>query len=226
MITSKLIFRIFPWFLLVVIIFTLYLTNYDLLPRKQKMEIVDSSVILKEIEQLGNLELVKYNFQEIFDYKQLSEGKLVGSSILRIHDYTPDLNVILVASGEAVGCIDLSKIEISDISIHEDSILILLPPPELCYHKLDLENTRIYSFKKDSWWSRLFSDDNEDEEVLQMAYRQTEKRIEEAAYNSGILNATNEQAKLMLKPMLEGMTGKKVNIITGIPGATTIQKNQ
>jgi len=226
MITSKLIFRIFPWFLLAVIIFTLYLSNYDLLPGKKKIEVVDSSVILKEIEQLGKLELVKYNFQEIFDYKQLSEGKLVGSSILRIHDYTPDLNVILVASGEAVGCIDLSKIEVSDISINEDSILILLPSPELCYHKLDLENTRIYSLKKDSWWSRLFSDDDEDEEVLQMAYRQTEKRIEEAAYESGILNATNEQAKLMLKPMLEGMTGKKVEIITGIPGATHIQMHQ
>ena len=225
MIKPKVIFRIFPWFLLAIIILTLYLTNYDLLPKKNKVEIIDSSVILQEIEQLGKLELIKYNFQEIFDYRQLSEGKLVGNSILRIHDYTPDLNVVLVASGEAVGCIDLSKMEVSDISINNDSILIMLPPPELCYHKLDLENTRIYSFKKDNWWSKLFSDDNEDEEVLQMAYRQTEKRIEQAAYESGILNTTNEQAKLMLKPMLESMTGKKVEIITGIPGATLFESD-
>lgn len=225
MIKPKVIFRIFPWFLLAIIILTLYLTNYDLLPKKNKVEIIDSSVILQEIEQLGKLELIKYNFQEIFDYRQLSEGKLVGNSILRIHDYTPDLNVVLVASGEAVGCIDLSKMEVSDISINNDSILILLPPPELCYYKLDLENTRIYSFKKDNWWSKLFSDDNEDEEVLQMAYRQTEKRIEQAAYESGILNTTNEQAKLMLKPMLESMTGKKVYIITEIPGATLLESD-
>ncbi len=220
MISPKLAFRTLPWFLLLAMIVTLYLSNYDLFPRNGKVEIVDSSVILKEIEQLGKLELVKYNFKEIFDYKQLSEGKIVGSSILKIHDYSPDLNVILVASGEAVGCIDLTSMEVSDISINKDTILVLLPPPELCYHKLDLANTRIYSLKNNSWWSRLFSDNNEDEEVLQMAYRQTEKRIEQAAYESGILTATNEQAILMLKPLLETMSGKHVKVITGIPGPT------
>ena len=217
MITPKLIFKILPWFLLIVIVATLYLTNYELFPGDQKIELVESNVILEEIEQLGKLELVKYSFREIFEYKQLSDGKIIGNSILGIHDYSPDLGVILVASGEAVGCIDLTKMEISDIHVGKDSILVLLPSPELCYHKLDLENTRIYSFKNNSWWSRLFSDDNKDEEVLQMAYRETEKRIEQAAYTSGILNQTNDQAKIVLMPILESMTGKKVNILIAMP---------
>jgi len=217
MITPKLIFKILPWFLLIVVISTLCLTNYDLFPENEKIEVVESTAILQEIEQLGRLELVKYNFQEIYEYKQLSDGKIIGSSVLRIHDYSPDLSVILVASGEAVGCIDLAKMEISDINLSKDSIIVLLPSPEMCYHKLDIENTRIYSLKNNSWWSRLFSDGNEDEEVLQMAYRETERRIEQAAYESGILNSTNEQARLMLGPMLEALSGKKVKIMTGIP---------
>ena len=212
MITPKLAFRILPWFLLVVIVFILYMTNYDLFSNKgDKVEVINSSVILKEIERMGKLELVKY---------KLSEGKIIGSSILKIHDYSPDLNVILVASGEAVGCIDLTKMEVSDISIEKDTVLILLPPPELCYHKLDLENTRIYSLKNNSWWSKLFSDNIEDEEIVQMAYRETEKRIEQAAYESGILIATNEQATLMLEPLLKTLSGKNVKVITGIPGPT------
>lgn len=225
MFNLKFILRILPWFLLVVMILTLYLSNYSIFPSKKNFDIVESTTILQEIEQLGKLELVKYNFQEIYDYRQLSEGKLVGSSILKIHDYTPDLNVILVASGEAVGCIDLSKMDISDVSVNQDTILILLPSPELCYHKLNLDKTRIYSFKSDSWWNRLFSDENKNEEILQMAYRQTEKRIEEAAYESGILKATNRQAVLMLKPMLESMTGKNIQIITGIPGPTLFEND-
>jgi hypothetical protein len=217
MITPKLILKILPWFLLIVIVFTMYLTNYSLFSKKGRTEVIDSSVILKEVEQIGRLELVKYNFKEIFDYRQLSEGKLIGNSLLNAHNYNPDMNVILVASGEAVGCIDLTKLEISDIQLEGDTITIMLPAPELCYHKLDMENTRVFSFTNDSWWSRLFSDESEKTRALQTAYKLAERRIEEAALQSGILNSANEQAVKMLSPMLEGMTGKIVQISTAMP---------
>lgn len=178
---------------------------------------VEASLILQEIEQMGKLELVKYNFKEIFDYKRLSEGKVIGNSLLRNYDYTPDLNLILVATGEAVGCIDLQKIESPDISIAGDSLIILLPPPELCYYKLNMDKTRIFSFEQKSWWSKLFSDEYEQNAVIQEAYRLAEKKIEEAAYEADILHSTNEQAKNMLEAMFEGMTGKKVLILTSIP---------
>jgi len=218
MITPKLILKILPWFLLIAMIATLYITSYSPFSKKEKTEIIDSTVILKEMELMGKLELIKYNFKEIFDYKQLSEGKLIGTSLLNTHDYDPDMNVILVASGEAVGCIDLTKMEISDIQLGKDTILILLPEPELCYHKLDMGNTRVFSIKNDSWWSRLFSDEKEKTQALQTAYKLAEKRIEEAAIQSGILSSANEQAVKMLGPMLEGMSGKKVLISTTIPG--------
>lgn len=220
MITPKLILKILPWFLLIVILCTMYLTNYSLFSKKGRTEVIDSSVILKEVEQIGRLELVKYNFKEIFDYRQLSEGKLIGNSLLNAHNYNPDMNVILVASGEAVGCIDLTKLEISDIQLEGDTITIMLPAPELCYHKLDMENTRVFSFTNDSWWSRLFSDESEKTRALQTAYKLAERRIEEAALQSGILNSANEQAVKMLSPMLEGMTGKIVQISTAMPDRT------
>jgi hypothetical protein len=93
----------------------------------------------------------------------------------------------------------------------------MLPAPELCYHKLDMENTRVFSFTNDSWWSRLFSDESEKTRALQTAYKLAERRIEEAALQSGILNSANEQAVKMLSPMLEGMTGKIVQISTAMP---------
>jgi len=217
MLRMKIIFRLLPWLLLVVMAFVLYFSKIRFFGADRQIEVIESTTILKEIEQLGRLELVKYNFKEIFDYKQISDGKIIGNSILRLQDYSPDLNVVLVASGEAVGCIDLTKIKETDIQLTEDTVFVLLPSPELCYHKLDLENTRIYSFKNNSWWSKLFSDDDNDEEVLQAAYRETEKRIELAAYESGILDKTNEQAKIMMRALLESTTGKKVKVIAGIP---------
>ncbi|MCK5104932.1 MAG: DUF4230 domain-containing protein, partial [Cyclobacteriaceae bacterium] len=165
----------------------------------------------------GKLELVKYNFKEVFEYKRLSDGKIIGNSILNTHNYNPDLSVILIASGEAVGCIDLAKLEVSDIDLKKDSVVIHLPSPELCYHKLDLENTKIYSFSKESWWSRLFSDEVEKNEILQMAYQKAEARLREAAIESGIYQSTNENVVIMLKPLLEQLTGKNVIFSTSLP---------
>jgi len=218
MISPKLLFKILPWLLLLIIVFTLYLTNHWPFGKSQKNNqiLMESTVILREIENLGKLELVKYNFKEVFEYKRLSDGKLVGNALLKATDYDPDLSVILIASGEAVGCIDLTKVTLSDIETSEDSLFIQLPAPELCYYKLDLDNTKIYSFSKESWWSRIFSDDEEKNEVLQIAYREAEDRLKESAIESGIFNSTNENSKTMLMPLLEQLSGKKVKINTSL----------
>ncbi len=219
MISLKLILKILPWFLLLVVSCLLYLTNHWQFGNKEKeyQHIIDSSVILNKVENLGKLELVKYNFKEVFEYRRLSDGKIIGNSILNTHNYNPDLSVILIASGEAVGCIDLTKLAISDINLKGDTVSIRLPAPELCYHKLDLENTKIYSFSEKSWWSRLFSDKNEQNEILQMAYQKAEIRLREAALESGIYQSTNENVMLILKPLLEQLTGKYVTFSTSIP---------
>lgn len=217
MITPKLILKLLPWILLLVMSLFIYLQQKSLRSGKGGIEIFDSSVILREVEQIGKLELVKYNFKEIFDYKRLSEGKALGNSLLNTYNYTPDINVILVATGEATGCIDLTKLNISDISISQDSLTILLPPAELCYHKLDMANTQIFSLSNRSWWSRLFSNEDEKTNAVQTAYKLAEQRIEEAALQSGILQSTNDQAIKMLTPMLETMTGKNVKIVPSIP---------
>ncbi len=197
----------------------LYLTNNWPFVEKdnQNQHIIDSSVILKEVESLGKLELVKYNFKEVFEYKRLSNGKIIGNSLLNSYDYDPDLSVILIASGEAVGCIDLTKIELSDVGINGDSVIISLPAPELCYHKLDMENTKIYNFSDESWWSRLFSDEDEKSKILQMAYRKAEIRLKEAAIESGIYQSTNQNVTIMLKPILGQLTGKIVYFHTSLP---------
>ena len=205
--------------MLLIIVFSLYLTNHWPFgkPQKNHQILMESTVILQEIESLGKLELVKYNFKEVFEYKQLSDGKIVGNAILKSTDYNPDISVILIATGEAVGCIDLSKLELSNIDTNEDSVFVYLPAPELCYYKLDLDKTKIYSFSRESWWSRMFSDDEERNKVLQIAYQEAESKLKETAVESGIYNSTNENVKAMLQPLLEQLTGKNVKLITVLP---------
>ncbi len=218
MISPKLFFRVLPWVLISFFIFILSITNHWPFEKNAKdKQIIETSVILSKIESLGRLELVKYNFRELFEYKRLSDGRIIGNSLLNTNNYNPDLSVILVAAGEAVGCIDLTKIEERNINIEKDSVFIQLPSPELCYYKLDMENTKLYSFTKDSWWSRFFTDEQEKNQILHLAYQKAEGRLKDAAIESGIYQSTNENVVHMLKPLLEQISGKKIFISTSLP---------
>ena len=65
LLSSKLVFRLLPWILLVTIIFTLFLTNHWPFSKKDEahQHIIESTVFLERIERLGKLELVKYNLE-------------------------------------------------------------------------------------------------------------------------------------------------------------------
>ena len=223
MFTPKFLFRILPWFILAVMVFTLYLTSHWPFgsSRPAEKETLEKTVILQQAESIGKLELVRYRFKEIFDYQKLSESKSWSSAILRTYDFTPDLKVVMIAAGEAVGCIDLQQLDSTSIEISGDSVIVMLPAPELCYYKLDLENTKVYSFDSKNWFSRLFSDDEEKTQVLEAAYRKAEQAIRDTALKSGILSRTNQNATSILKPMLEKLTGKQVFLVTTLPGGAT-----
>ncbi len=177
---------------------------------ESKTEVIETTTILEKVESIGKMELVKYNFKEIYDYQSISEGKIVGSSTLKTYDFSPDLKAVLIASGEAVGCIDLTKIKSEDITLSNDTLLIHLPSPELCYYKLNLDKTRLYEVERSGWWSRVFGNDDEIKSVVEKAYKNAEAQIKKAAIDNGILEQTENNARLILKPMLENISGRVV----------------
>jgi hypothetical protein len=201
-----------PWLLLAVVLITLFISGHRWFSRSGSGEthLITTSTIVQEIEELGRMELVKYNFKEILDYQHLSKAKVEGNVIMKSFDFDPDISAVMIASGEAAGCIDLRKVGPGDIFSKGDTLFVTLPRPELCYYKLDLENTRIHSFTRQGWWSRLFADENEEKAVYEMAYRNAERQIRAAALQSGILEKTRENAELILKPFLENISGKNV----------------
>ena len=210
--TAKIVLVILPWILLLLALL-LWSLGVNLPGKGQhEIEVIESTTFLEKVEHLGKMELVKYNFKELYDYQSLSEGKAVGSYALKTYDFTPDLKAVLIASGEAVGCIDLKKVKKEDISMSADTLIIYLPKPELCYYKLDLDKTRLYEFKRSGWWSRIFGDDEEVRTVVEKAYKNAESQIKKAALENGILEQTEVNARLILQPMLENLSGRKVLI--------------
>lgn len=193
MTTLRELLRILPWLLFLIILF-LWWNNYD--KNENSQTIVNSSVMLKEIEVLGKMELVRYNFKEITELTELSQ------EYFRLFKLGPDQKIALITSGQAVGCIDFTKMKEEDIEIIRDTVYIRLPKPEICYYKLDMENTRIYSLQTNPL--------KDDGPFIQKAYKLAEREIRKAAMSSGILDQTNVNAELILTPLFEEISGKTV----------------
>ena len=208
------IWKLLPWLLLGTVVLSLYLTNHWPFGKKEvanQDRILKESILIK-VEKIGKLELIKHHFKEVLEFQRLSSGKIKTSTSLGTYDFDPDLSLLMVATGEAVGCIDLATMTDKDIRINGDTIDVFIPAAELCYHKLNNEETRIIEFDRKGWYSRLFPDDQSEKAFFQQAYREAEGHIKEAALQSNILDQTESAAKEMLTEMFSFISEKKVRV--------------
>ncbi|WP_425389960.1 DUF4230 domain-containing protein [Ekhidna sp.] len=197
---TKLILKILPW-LLTVGLLGWMLFQEKISNSRERITEIETNTILTRVEQMGKMELVKYNFQEVTEIK-----KIAGEIDLKFFKYkpVPDSKGVLISQGSAVGCIDFTKIIPQDVSNSGDTIFIKLPIPEICYFKIDLEKSRLYDLKTDYMRS------DERKAFIQELYKVAEKQIEASALQSGILEQTRENAHTILRPMLENISGKTV----------------
>ncbi|MEZ4904751.1 MAG: DUF4230 domain-containing protein [Spirosomataceae bacterium] len=146
------------------------------------------AMVLQEVQALGKLELVRYNFKDIVEHQQINQ-------------LFPNSKAVLIVQGEAIGCIDLTKITTSDVSSEADTVVVHLPEPELCSYKIDHSKSKVYNTEY------TFLDEAK---LVQEAYRQAERQIQQSALEMGILEQTKQNANQILKPVLEKISGKKV----------------
>jgi len=149
---------------------------------------VSHNVLLQQISSMGKLELVKYNFRDV-----------VESKIKK--DLLPDAKVLLIVSGEATGCLDLTKIKVSDIAENGDTLVIHLPEPEICNYKIDHSKSKVY----DTEYAFL-----DEAKLVDNAFQKAEREIAQNAQSMGILEQTKKSAEQVLKPFLENVSKKKV----------------
>ncbi|MCC5920651.1 MAG: DUF4230 domain-containing protein [Cyclobacteriaceae bacterium] len=194
----KYFFRILPWLLVLLLGVFLYYQKFDLWGTREVEPAVErQTLIFERIERLGKLELSKYHLQEIVEMKS---AKLANPLLSMVSKY----NLILIAKGEATACVDLSKVSSQDVFETDEKITLILPRPELCYFKLDLQESRLYSFEKGFM--------TDDRKIIEQAYKIAERKVKEAAEQSDIFDQAEMQAKLFLGQFLQQFTDKTVVI--------------
>lgn len=199
----KIILKILPWLLLVAILsWMLIAEKLDFGIVEGKKEIYQNT-ILTRMESMGRLELVQYNFQEVTEVKK--EMAKIDLKLFKLPTtIAPDSKAVLISQGSAAGCVDLGRVKPEDIRELKDTVYVKLPLPELCYFKLDLENSRLYDLEV-SGLSR------EDRKLfMNELYKVAEQNIRESALKMGIIDQTRTNANLILKPLLEEIAGKPV----------------
>jgi hypothetical protein len=159
----------------------------DWISGENKTESVHT-IVLQEMTAMGKLELVKYNFKDVVEQEV-------------VKTWLPNAKAVLIVQGEAIGCIDLTKMQIADITSEQEMLVVQLPEPELCVFKIDHEKSKIYNTEY------AFTEEGK---LVQEAYKQAEVQIQKSALDMGIIDQTKENARKILTPMLEKASGKKV----------------
>lgn len=151
---------------------------------------VTHNTVLEKVEALGRLELVRYHFKDVVEYKKST------------YRFLPDAKVALIVAGDAVGCLDLRRVKAQDVVFEGDSVVrIALPAAELCTWQVDHSQSRVYSVENGFF---------KDAELVDAGYKYAEANVRTAALQSGILAQTEQNAEKILRPMLETMTGRRV----------------
>lgn len=193
----RLLIRLLPLILLVAASLFIWRSCKDaILGRNENSQpevVVNHNTILTTVEELGKMELVRYNFKDVVEYEK------------EVSRWVPNSKVALIVAGEAVGCIDFTKLRAEDIQFSGDTLVqVALPEPEICYYKVDHSKSKVFS-KENTYF--------QDADLVQDSYRYAEDNVREAALNSGILRQTQVNAEKVLKPMLEEITGRRVVLV-------------
>ncbi|MGB3617958.1 MAG: DUF4230 domain-containing protein [Catalinimonas sp.] len=200
--------------LLVVLTFGLLLYRYvwpDLIaPAPDTPDTVTiHQTVVDRVEALGRMELVRYYFSDVVEYKTQS----LPASVRRYVPIDFGPRVQLLVRGETVGCVDFTRLDSSDVRILGDTAYVRLPPPEVCYFKIDHQRSRVLSVD-DSYFGG-------DAELVDEAYRRAEREVLTDAMRARLLEQTQTMAGRTLQPLLEAVSGRHV-VLTFVPPPTTV----
>ncbi len=153
---------------------------------------VTEDVMVEKITSMGKLELVKYSMKDVLEKKQ-------------VHTILPDERVLFVAVGEVTACIDLTKVARKDIvqDAAQKTVTVTLPQPEICYTKLDHQRSKVYDVSGVILPSTT-------QAMVEDIYKLAEKRLLENAQQMDITGKARQNAQVIFKPLLEGVSGKTV----------------
>jgi hypothetical protein len=168
----------------------------DFVTRRDTRFHLESPSVVMRIRQLNRLETVTYSIDKIVEGDR--------ESILWPSFLAGD-KIILVAHGEVIGGVDLSKLQPGDVSVSGQSVRVKLPPAEILTTRIDNQATRVYAR---STGLLVSADPNLESEVR----GQAEQQIAQAAISEGILDKARQNARTSVAALLSALGFESVDV--------------
>lgn len=155
-------------------------------------EVKPTATVLVAVRNLARLESVSFHMERVIDFKS-SQSHLYG--LLQGDDA-----LLLVAAGDVVAGVDLTKMRDGDVMIEPTAhrAYLTLPEPELLLVRLDNQRTYVHSRKTDVFAQR-------DIELETKARQEAEGSIRDAALNDGILTKARANAAQTLTALVRSL---------------------
>lgn len=152
--------------------------------------------VITGIHAFGRLETAQYTLRDIVEMEDAPSNVL---------EHLSGDKLLLIAEGEVVAGFDLTKVKEGDIIVIRDTVLLLLPEPEILYSRIDNEGTYVYERE-----TGLFRRPDPDLETA--ARRLAEQQIRAWALERGILDDAEEFGMFYLENFLHSLGFNKIRI--------------
>ena len=166
----------------------------------------DRGGTILQIRNLNRLETQSFSVERVVEAK-VERGNPLD---LLLSD-----RLLLIASGDVIAGVDLSKLKDSDVTISSDgkTITLRLPPSEIFSKSLNNDRTRVYDRQ-----TGIFAAENKDLET--QARSAAEGEILQAACEGGVMQKAADEAKRSVEQFVRLLDFEVVNVI-GTPGPCT-----
>lgn len=139
--------------------------------------LANTATVVTEIQSLAQLVTVKFVLEKVI---RMDDVKWYGQNRL-----------LMLAHGIAKAGVDLHKLRPEDVTVHEGSLRVVLPKPQVFDVYLDERQTEV--IERSTGVLRSF-----DQEMEQEARRQAVDEIRRAARAAGILQEAEDRARSQL----------------------------
>ena len=172
-------------------------------PQRTQLQIEESALLLKQIQNLQELTTTTYQMETIVP---TSADRTWGE------DWTiATTKLLYIAKGEVKAGIDLSQLTKDDVEVSNNKITIALPAAEILDSKIDVTNSRVYHY--DRGFLNLGPDVAP--QLQSLAQQKTLNKIVMSACDEGILATANEGAQTAIAHFLTMTSDREVEVTIG-----------
>jgi hypothetical protein len=175
-----------------------YITNLFGQPKQQFNFNLSSQTVIQQMRELNRLETSSFTIEKVID---------AGTSGNAFQEFLYGDRILLIAHGEVVAGVDMSKLTDKDIQINGTTATVTLPASQILTVTLDNSQTRVYDRKQG-----LLARGNKDLES--QARKVATETIQDAACKGKILDQAAENAKKQLTAFLKALGFSAVTVFS------------